>query len=115
MMISNRIRRIFLICNRIDGRKQHDGLLAEAFKMNLDPFRGDAIIFVGRARRRIRALYADSTGLWLSTKKFTNEAMKTNFRFLKDPTYTKITQGELAMFMEGSSYTIGKSVSPYLE
>ena len=109
----NRRQRIWLACHRVDFRKGHTGLLAEAYKMSLDPFLGDVIIFIGRNRRRIKVLYADSTGLWVSTKLFTMEAMKTAFRFLSEPKSESITTAELALLMEGSRYTIEKKVATY--
>lgn len=81
--------------------------------MNLDPFNGDVVIFIGKGRRKIKVLYADGTGLWLSAKKFTMEAMKTQLRFLLEPTCRTITQAELAMIAEGSSYTLNKKVLEY--
>lgn len=105
--------RIWLARHRVDFRKQHDGLLAEAYKMNLDPFAGDLLIFIGRHRRRIKVLYADSTGIWLSAKRFTLEAMKTKLDFLLEPSCDSITQAELAMLIEGSSYTLGRKVAIY--
>ena len=81
--------------------------------MNLDPFSGDLLIFIGRHRRRIKVLYADPTGLWLSAKRFTLEAMKTRLDFLLEPSCDSITQAELAMLLEGSSYTIGRKVAVY--
>jgi len=105
--------RIWLARHRVDFRKQHDGLLAEAYKMNLDPFAGDLLIFIGRHRRRIKVLYADPTGIWLSAKRFTLEAMKTKLDFLLEPSCDSITQAELAMLIEGSSYTLGRKVAVY--
>lgn len=113
MILANRKSRIWLVRHRVDFRRQHDGLLAEAYAMNLDPFTGDIVIFIGRHRRAIKVLYADPSGLWLSWKKFTMEAMKTQFKFLLEPTCESITSAELAMLMEGSSYTIGKKVQNY--
>lgn len=113
MISSSRNRRIYVANYVVDFRKNHDGLLAEAFKLNLNPFRGDIIIFVGRRRTRIKVLYSDETGLWLSSKKFTVQSMRTRFRFLVDPSYTKISQGELGMLLEGSAYTVEKKVMPY--
>lgn len=113
MMLAHRRSRIWLARHRVDFRRHHDGLLAEAYKMSLDPFAGDIIIFVGRHRRAIKLLYADTTGLWLSWKKFTVEAMKTSVPFLADPFCQSITQAELAMLMEGSSYSINKKVTAY--
>jgi len=113
MMLTTRVRRIFLARQKVDLRKAHSGLLAEAFKMGLDPYMGDLVIFVGRGRGSLKVLYADPTGLWCSVKQFTLEAMKTRFRFLDDPTATEITQAELAMIAEGAAYHIDKRVLPY--
>lgn len=81
--------------------------------MCLDPFAGDVVIFIGRNRRSLKVLYADPTGLCMKWKKFTMEAMKTRLGFLLEPACESITAAELAMLMEGSSYTIGKKVTVY--
>lgn len=38
MLATSRNHRIWLARHRVDFRKQHQGLLAEAYKMSLDPF-----------------------------------------------------------------------------
>lgn len=113
MIFSSRRQRIWLAQHRVDFRKQHQGLLAESYKMNLDPFNGDVVIFVSKHRRRIKVIHADQTGLWISAKVFTMEAMKTKLKFLSEPSCKSITQAELAMLMEGSSYTVEKKVRSY--
>lgn len=105
--------KIWLAQHRVDFRKGHSGLLAECFKMGLDPYRGDLVVFIGRNRRRIKIIYADATGLWVSTKVFTMEAMKTQFKFLHDIGSSVITSAELSLLMEGSSYVIKKRVAPF--
>ena len=107
-------KRIFVVEHVVDFRRQHDGLLAEARRLQLNPFKGDFIIFVGRRKNRIKVLYADRTGLWVSCKQFTMEAMKTAFKFLSEPSSRSITQGEFAMLVEGSSYKLQKKVAEYL-
>ena len=113
MNFSGRKNRIWLAEHRVDFRKQHQGLLAESYKMCLDPFKGDVVIFVGKNRRRIKVLYADSTGLLLTAKVFTLEAMKTELRFLAEPSCKSITQAELEMLIEGARYTVEKKVRQY--
>ena len=112
-MSPERKSRIWLARHIVDFRKQHQGLLAEAYKMSLDPFAGDVVIFVGRTRRRIKVLYADPTGLWVSAKTFTVEAIKTKLQFLSEPSCEVITHAELAMLMEGTRYTVEKKVKCY--
>jgi transposase len=113
MMVLLRRQRIWLAQHRVDFRKQHGGLLAEAYKMGLDPFSGDVIIFVGRTRRMLKVLYADPTGLFVTAKLFTLEAMKTKFKFISEPLAQDITAAELSLLMEGSRYTIEKRVAIY--
>src|SRR5205823_2450628 len=113
-MLVAQAKRIFVADHVVDFRRQHDGLLAEAYRLNLDPFQGDLIIFVGRRKNRIKVLHADPTGLWVSCKQFTMESMKTQFRFLTEPSCRSITQGELSMLIEGSSYTLKKRVAHYV-
>jgi hypothetical protein len=113
MNFSGRKNRIWLAQHRVDFRKQHQGLLAESYKMCLDPFKGDVVIFVGKNRRRIKVLYADGTGLLVTSKVFTLEAMKTQLQFLSEPLCKAITQAELEMLMEGAKYTVEKKVRRY--
>lgn len=107
-------QRLFVAQHCVDFRRQHDGLLGEAFKMKLDPFKGDIVIFVGRRKNRIKVLYADATGLWVSCKRFTMECMKTRFHFILDPSCRSISAGELSMLLEGSAYTLQRQVKPYI-
>lgn len=113
MFLTIQSRRIFVAEYVVDFRRAHDGLLAEAYRLNLDPFQGDLIIFVGRRKNRIKVLHADATGLWISWKQFTMESMKTRFHFLSEPSCRSITQGELSMLLEGSSYTVSRRVMPH--
>lgn len=112
-MLQLRRQRIWLAQHRVDFRKQHNGLLAEAYKMGLDPFAGDIIIFVGRRRRMLKVLYSDPTGLFVTAKLFTLEAMKTQFKFISEPLAQDITVAELSLLLEGSKYTIEKRVAVY--
>lgn len=111
--MSHRRSRIWLARHRVDFRKGHSGLLAEAYKMSLDPFNGDIVIFIGRNRRRLKVLYADGTGLWVSAKLFTAEAMKTKLKFVSEPSCNVISQAELALIAEGAAYTITSQVAKY--
>lgn len=108
MLPPARLSAIHLALHRVDFRKAHDGLLAECYHMGLDPFSGDVVLFVGRCRRRMKLLFADESGLWLAFKRFNADSLKTRFRFLVDPSVKEISTAELAMFFEGSAYTVDK-------
>ena len=111
MLPPAKLRFIHLAMHRVDFRKSHDGLLAEAYDMGLDPFAGDVVLFVGRCRRRMKLLFADSSGLWLAFKRFNASSMKTRFKFLTDPKVEQISMAELQMFFEGSAYTVDKRLT----
>lgn len=100
--------RYMVVHKPVDFRKGHDGLYAEARALNLNPLKGDVVIFVSRNKRRIKVLWADRTGMWVGTKKFLEGAVKTQFQFLKDPTAKETTPAELAMLLEGIAYEITK-------
>ncbi len=93
--------------------KGHDGLFAEARSHGLDPFGGDVIVFPSRCRRRVKTLYADSTGLWVSYKRFSADTMKTVLVFLDDPSMVKVTPAEFAMLIEGNKFDISRRPSTW--
>jgi hypothetical protein len=105
-------QRIFVVDHRIDFRLRHNGLLAVAYSLTLDPFRGDIVVFVSRNKREVRVLAGDSTGIWLHSKIFTEQAIRTQFSFLTDPNCRKITTGDLAMLLEGAAYEVKKRLKP---
>ena len=113
MISVTNVKRLWLVRHKVDFRKQEKSLLAEAVAMGLDPHEGDLLLFIGGTKRKIKLLYADSTGMWLSKKCFTVEAMKTHFRFLENMEVSKISSAELAMFVEGTAFTVGKRVKPW--
>ena len=101
-------KRILVAEYFVDFRKSYDGLLAEARKNNSDPFLGDVLVFLSRCRRKIKVLYADKTGLWLSGKRFTADRVKTKLKFLLDPSVKEITIAELSMLLEGNEHSLTK-------
>lgn len=105
-------QRIFVVDHRVDFRLRHNGLLMVAYSLNLDPFRGNIVVFVSRNRREVRVLAGDGTGIWLHSKIFTEQAIRTQFSFLTDPNCRQITSGDLAMLLEGASYEVKKRLKP---
>ena len=106
MLVTLKIKRIMLARHKVDFRKSHDGLLAEAYKLGLSPMAGDVVIFIGRDKRRVKLLYSDANGLWLSYKRFSNSAMKSEFSFCSDPAANKITTSDLALLLDGARYEL---------
>jgi len=55
-MLPVMIRRVLLAEHRVDFRKGFDGLLAESYRLEADPYAGDCVVFVKRDHRQLRAL-----------------------------------------------------------
>jgi len=106
-------KRILVAEYFVDFRKSHDGLLAEARKNNSDPFLGDVIVFLSRSRRKIKVLYADKTGLWLSSKRFSAGSIKTKLNFLMEHSVKEVTTAELSMLLEGNEYFVTKKAKEW--
>jgi len=113
LTLASKVKRVWLARFKVDFRCGHDGLLSEAYKARLQPFRGDALVFIGRDKRRIKILYADDNGLWVSYKRFNQGGLKYAFRFIVDADYKKISTSELALLLDGASYTVHKAKPPY--
>lgn len=63
-------RRIFLARAVVDMRKSFDSLVSLARnQLGKDPFSGDAFVFVGKARNRVKILVWDVSGFWVCAKR----------------------------------------------
>ena len=69
-MIPVAARQIFLARGATDMRKQFD-TLASLVRSQLgeDPLSGDAFVFVGRRRNRLKVLLWDGSGFWLLARR----------------------------------------------
>ena len=94
--------------HNVDFRKSFDGLLGEAYAMELNPYAGECIIFIHRSWRAMKILGGDEYGLWLLARRFEGGAIAKRFPFLSNPAFVEITQAELAFLLEGVSYQINK-------
>ena len=92
MITIAKIRAMWLARYRVDFRKGHWSLLAEAYLLGLDPLQGDLILFISRDKRKLKLLYIDGTGIWVSHKLFFNASMKSIVDFKEAPTKATITK-----------------------
>jgi transposase len=63
-------RRVFLARATVDMRKSFD-TLADVVRtlLGMDPFDGDAFVFVGKDRTRVKVLIWDTSGFWVCAKR----------------------------------------------
>jgi hypothetical protein len=107
-MLPVRVRRVVLVEHRVDFRKRFDGLLAEAYRVNAQPYDGDCVVFIKKDRTQIRALVGDSYGLYLVCRRFEGGRLGTLLAFADRPGGKTISTGELSLLLEGSSFTVHK-------
>ena len=63
-------QRIYLAVEPVDMRKQYNGLWAlAAEKLQEDPFSGALFVFINKDRDRVKILFWDGTGVWVSAKR----------------------------------------------
>jgi hypothetical protein len=105
-MLPVTVRRVLLAEHRVDFRKHHDGLLAEAYRIGADPYDGDCVVFVKRDRTQIRVLVGDSYGLYLVSRRFEGGRLRVLLRFAEQPSRRTVSTGELSLLLEGSSFTV---------
>jgi len=77
------IRRMFVARAVVDMRKSFDSLIALVeHQLGQDPHGGDAFVFVGRDRRRMKVLLWDRDGFWVLTKRLERGAFALPFTTL---------------------------------
>jgi hypothetical protein len=107
-MLPVRVRRVLLAEHRVDFRKHHDGLLAEAYRIGAQPYDGDCVVFVKKDRTQIRVLVGDSYGLYLVSRRFEGGRLRLLLKFAEQPSAKTVSTGELSLLLEGSSFTVHK-------
>ena len=105
-MLPVRIHRVLLVEHRVDFRRQHDGLLAEAYRLGADPYAGDCVLFVKKDHTQLRVLTGDNLGLYLVSRRFEGGRLRSLLTFAENPSATRISTGELSLLLEGATFTI---------
>ena len=104
--------RVFVHRAPVDMRRQYEGLWAlvtTAFARN--GFDGDVYVFIGKSRRRAKALWWDGTGLCLLAKRLDRG------RFIAPWEHTgtaplELTATEFALLLEGCELVGRRPLSP---
>lgn len=107
-MLPVTIRRVFMAQHRVDFRKQHNGLLAEAYRLGADPYGGDCVLFLKKDHTQLRVLVGDRVGLYLVSRRFEGGRLRSLLSFAEEPTAASITMAELSLLLEGATFTVHK-------
>ena len=107
------IKNIYIAQHAIDFRKGPNGLISECYAMDLDPYRGDCILFLHRSRRSVKVICGDAHGVWVLLRRFEGGALGKSFPFLADRSCVSATAGELAMLLEGATCVVKTKAKPW--
>jgi transposase len=104
--------RVFVYREPVDMRKAYDTLAAlveGAMKKSL--LSGNVFVFIGRTRKRAKALYFDGTGLCLLCKRLETGHFAAPWKRPGEGPL-ELTMSELALLLEGSELALRVRLSP---
>jgi transposase len=97
-------QRIFLCRQATDMRKSFDSLAGLVrTSLQADPLSGDAYVFVGKHRNRVKILVFDRSGFWVLAKRLCSGRFGDQgaFRSHEVNGQVEISQAELQLLIEG--------------
>lgn len=112
MIATTKNVQVYAYTKPVDMRKAFDALSAlVTYELKRDLLAGDVFLFVGRNRRRAKALYFDGTGLCLFAKRLEKGRFSAPWQMRASATM-RLTMNELALFFEGSELVGRVRLSP---
>jgi hypothetical protein len=112
-MLPYQPRRLVIAQQRVDFRKQWDGLLGESYRMGFDPYNGDCVVFIKRDKTQLRALMGDARGLILIARRFEGGCLELDWVFQTSPCTQTISSAQLTMLLEGATCQVHKRVADW--
>ena len=107
----SRAVRVFAYPAAVDLRKGYDGLYGLVLSgLKQDPMTGDLFLFVSASRKLCKVLLWDGTGLCIFQKRLERGCFAKLWR--DDGQVVRLTQSELALFIEGCTLLDRRSLSP---
>ena len=104
--------RVFVYREPVDMRKAYDTLAALVEgPMKKSLLSGDIFVFIGRTRKRAKALYFDGTGLCLLCKRLETGHFAALWKRPGEGPLA-LTMSELALLLEGSEFALRVRLSP---
>lgn len=104
-------QKIWIACYAIDFRKGLDGLMAESYRMGIDPFKGDIIIFISKDKRKAKILACNNIYAQLDYRRLHRGSFQ--IPFLPEKGCRQIDPAETQLFLEGHRYMINKRTLPW--
>jgi len=107
----SRAVRVFAYPAPVDLRKGYDGLYGLVEQgLKHDPMSGDLFLFVSATRKLCKVLVWDGSGLCIFQKRLARGCFAALWR--DDGQVVRLTQSELALFIEGCTLLDRRSLSP---
>ena len=107
----SRAVRVFAYPAPVDLRKGYDGLYGLVEQgLKQDPMNGDLFLFVSATRKLCKVLVWDGSGLCIFQKRLQRGCFAALWR--DDGQVVRLTQSELALFIEGCTLLDRRSLSP---
>lgn len=111
ILAPSRAVRVFAYPKPADLRKGYDGLYGLVEQgLQADPMAGDLFLFVNESRKLCKVLLWDGTGLCIFMKRLAQGCFAKLWR--DDGQAVRLTQSELALFLEGCTLLDRRSLSP---
>jgi transposase len=111
ILAPSRAVRVFAYPAAVDLRKGYDGLFGLVQSgLKQDPMSGDLFLFVNESRKMCKVLLWDGTGLCIFQKRLERGCFAKLWR--DDGQVVRLTQSELALFIEGCTLLDRRSLSP---
>jgi transposase len=111
ILAPSRAVRVFAYPAPVDLRKGYDGLFGLVQSgLKSDPMSGDLFLFVNESRKLCKVLLWDGTGLCIFQKRLERGCFAKLWR--DDGQVVRLTQSELALFIEGCTLLDRRSLSP---
>jgi len=108
---TSRVVRVFAYPAATDLRKGYDGLYGLVQTgLKRDPLSGELFLFVNAGRKLCKVLLWDGTGLCIFQKRLEKGTFAKLWR--DDGTVVRLTQSELALFIEGCVLVGKQTLSP---
>jgi transposase len=109
----SRAVRVFAYPAPVDLRKGYDGLYGLVEQgLKQDPMSGDLFLFVSATRKLCKVLVWDGSGLCIFQKRLARGCFAALWR--DDGQVVRLTQSELALYIEGCTLLDRRSLSPIL-